>query len=342
MVDYEPEDVFKDIAVEDLDVLGTKAGIKIPRTKRTNEIIKDKLVEEIIDNVKKQGVKLVIGVLKVRSLQHLVSHPDIKLREKWEPPAKPVTEKKTPKKDTKKDEKKGDKKKKEKQKNIDDKPYPAKNTMTKFILDHLEGLKSMKAFWEGYSQEALMSCCKDIDDLSDMTEDELKSTHKKEFVNAIMSNVNSFGLNHLFQLLSVDELLSICDNLDLEVESGSKEVLIDSIFEKKSYKPKKKKRENPSKSKPEIKEGISKVDLKHWYTRKDLDDWLKTKGAKVSGKKSQLIDRVVKYLSGDIEGATQRKKRKRSRSKSPGVEEEGDSKKRKTTKTTEEKSEKSE
>jgi hypothetical protein len=305
--EFDPEEILKDIHVEDLEVLGVKAGLKIPRAKRTNDIQKDKLIEELIDNVKAEGIKRVIGVLKVRSLQHLVSHKDIKLSEKWEAP-KPSDK---PKPSPKKDEKKTSSKKKTLPKNIDDKPYPAKALMTKIILEYLEQNKSVKGFWEKYSHEALMSCCMDIDDLSDMKESELKKTSEKDFVDAIMSNVNSFGLNHLFQMLTVDELINVCDNMDLEVKSSSKEVLIDSIFEKKSYKPKKKKRENPSKSKPEIKEGISKVDLKHWYTRKDLEDWLKNKAAKVSGKKSQLIDRVVKYLSGDVEGATQRKKKKK-------------------------------
>jgi len=65
-----------------------------------------------------------------------------------------------------------------------------------------------------------------------------------------------------------------------------------------------------------------KVDLNNWYNKSDLEEWLKNKGAKVSGKKQVLMDRIIKYLSGDIPGATERKvpkKRKRttSRSKSP-------------------------
>lgn len=111
----------------------------------------------------------------------------------------------------------------------------------------------------------------------------------------------------------------------------------------KTSKKAKKKAPSISKSKPsEIKKGITKADLNNWFNRDEIEEWLKEKkekddalkDLKISGKKSQLIDRVLKILEGDIEGATKKKKRGRgSRSRSPSKsKEDAEAKKRKTTK----------
>jgi len=47
----------------------------------------------------------------------------------------------------------------------------------------------------------------------------------------------------------------------------------------------KKKEQKPSKEKPEIELGITKVDLNSWYNKDELEEWLRNKGCKVSGKK---------------------------------------------------------
>jgi len=80
----------------------------------------------------------------------------------------------------------------------------------------------------------------------------------------------------------------------------------------------KKRNKKPSEKKPDIREGITKVDLQTWYNKEDLEAWLRSKGAKVSGKKKSLIDRIHSYLSGDTTLATEKKrgrKRKRGSSK---------------------------
>jgi len=198
-----------------------------------------------------------------------------------------------------------------------------------------------KDLLESLDRKILFGLCGDIDDLSSYDKEEKDAFTKDEMINAILTNVNTFGLTHLFSFLSVNELQAVCKDMKLKVDSSSQEVIIDSIIEKKNFKKAKKKRkEEPSTKKPSFKKGISKVDLVQWYNRVEIEKWLKDKkeedpemfkDLKLTGKKSQLIEKVLKIMDGDIEGATAKKKkrgRSSSRSKEKDKEEKSKEEKR--------------
>jgi len=201
-----------------------------------------------------------------------------------------------------------------KKEELKSKKFPAKGVMLKILKDVALKDGNLKEFISQFDDMTLVSVCNDIDDLRNYSEDELRDLTKKEMVKGILNNVANFGLNHVLQFLTVVELTAVVTHMELEVDSQSKEILIDSIVEKKSYvKPKPKKKVKPSSEKPAIKEGITKVDLQTWFNREDLEEWLRNKGAKVSGKKKELIDRIIKYLSGDITTTTGKRGKKRKR-----------------------------
>jgi len=183
------------------------------------------------------------------------------------------------------------------------KKYPPKSVLFRVLAGIITNV-GLKPFFSHFSQEVLLECCKDIDDLSEYEDEDLAEFSKKELIKAIINNVYSFGFTHLFSSFQVSDLKKFCKKLGLKVESSSKETIIDSLLEQKSYKKPKitKKEEKPHTKKPKaIKEGISKVDLQYWYNKEELEEWLRTKEAKVTGKKSELVARIMLYLSGDIE-----------------------------------------
>jgi len=101
-------------------------------------------------------------------------------------------------------------------------------------------------------------------------------------------------------------------------------------LKKKDYHKVEKKKEKPSKKAPKIEEGISKVDLNEWYTVKELNDWLKSKGCKLGGKKTDQVNRILKYLDGDRETTMPKPKRKKEEEKSD--DDDRDKKKKRTDK----------
>jgi len=118
--------------------------------------------------------------------------------------------------------------------------------MTKMLMDHL-GDKQLKTVLGQYDQPTLLSVCENIDDLSGYSKEEKKGLEKSELIGAILNNVNTIGINHLLQQLSVDELRKVCEELGLTVDSTSVDILLESILEKKSYRLKKTSKEEPSK-----------------------------------------------------------------------------------------------
>jgi len=117
---------------------------------------------------------------------------------------------------------------------VDDRPYPTKAVMITILAEYLEK-KGWKDFVEGLSRETLLGLCGDIDDLSAYDDDEKAAFSKDEMITAILTNVNTFGLNHLFSTQSIEELKKICVDMKLKVQSASQETLIDSIIEKKKF-----------------------------------------------------------------------------------------------------------
>jgi len=242
MGDVNPEGIISSIGEKNLAFLADFAKIKVPEKKRgKGSVDVDKLVELLVKYVQKEGTNRVLSVLKLPRLKKLIVQPDLLalLESQWTPPPKkPVTPKKDDKKAKGGKEKGGKGKKKGKKKEEeekDDRQYPKKAQMISIIAEYLEK-NGWKDLLESLDDKILLGLCGDIDDLTSYEDDEKEAFTKDEMVNAILTNVSTFGLNHLFSYLNVDELQSVCKDMKLKVDSGSQEVLIDSIIEKKSYK----------------------------------------------------------------------------------------------------------
>jgi len=277
MSDVNPEDILSSISEKNLLILADSVNIKTPEKKRGKGVDVEKLVELLVQNVTKEGTNRVLSVLKGDRLKELIVLEDVHLEKHWTAPDRPVKKPVTPKKgDKEKKEKKGKKGAKKKEKKVDDRPYPTKAVMITILAEYLEK-KGWKDFVEGLSRETLLGLCGDIDDLSAYDDDEKAAFSKDEMITAILTNVNTFGLNHLFSTQSIEELKKICVDMKLKVQSASQETLIDSIIEKKNFKKLKKKVETPSEDKPPLKKGISKIDLNTWYNRTEIEKWLKEK-----------------------------------------------------------------
>jgi len=197
-------------------------------------------------------------------------------------------------------------------------------------------LVHLKTFLKFLDIEVLIRVCADIDDLSDYKNEDgeilfekLKDKYsKKDFLNAIMTNVYTFGLNHLFSLLTVDDLIDLCSECRLSVNSRSKDTIIDCLIEQKDYEPEEKSEEGEaSEKKPDrIKKGIKKVDLISHFTRPELLEYCQSNQIKTTGKKSVIASRIMVFLGGDRKPILVAPPGKRGR-------------KRKVSKSTEEKSE---
>jgi len=222
MVDQDPEEIFKDMDLKSLELLADKCNLHVPTEKKSKEVDKRKLIEMLIENVTKEGTSRVLGVLKIKTLHLLVDHPDVHLDEKWRElsPRRFKTEH-SPSRKPKKGKEKEEAKK-----------YPSKGVMLRILEEFMKD-KPLKNFLDIYSQKVLLACCESIDDLSNYSQSEKDNLHKKDLIKAILNNVNSFGMHHLFQNLTVVELGKICEDMGLVVESSSMDILIESIMEKK-------------------------------------------------------------------------------------------------------------
>jgi hypothetical protein len=178
--------------------------------------------------------------------------------------------------------------------------YPAKGILVEVLAAAITGFGVLQ-FFEEFDETVLLACCKRIDDLDEMTDEELSEFSKEDLVTGILSNIYTFGLQNLFSSFSVTELKEFCETCELSVKSSSKEVLVDCLIEQKDYRTKgsKVKAEKASKKKPDLKDGIKKVDLEQWYYRNELEEFCKDNGIKRGGNKREIIKRILLFFEGD-------------------------------------------
>jgi len=62
--------------------------------------------------------------------------------------------------------------------------------------------------------------------------------------------------------------------------------------------------------KPDIKKGITYQDLFQLYLRTEIEEYCRDKGLKLTGKKSDLIKRILTFLGGDKDTTKSPKKEK--------------------------------
>jgi hypothetical protein len=138
----------------------------------------------------------------------------------------------------------------------------------------------------------------------------------EEKINAFLSEVEIIGLDNFFSKYPTEKLKEFADLCGLVVNSDSREVFIQSLLNQSNYKPKKQKRkEQPSKNKPDIKKGVSVIDLVAHYNRDELAEFLKSEGFPTTGKKRDLAVRIVAHFEGKIKKTDKKRKASDSPSK---------------------------
>jgi len=209
--------------------------------------------------------------------------------------------------------------------------FPVKSVLIEILTERISE-HGVEKFFEDQKRSTLLACCKVIDDLEDYSEEELKEFSHEDFVEGIMQNIYTFGLQNLFSAFTVTELKLFCVDCQLTVRSSSKEVLLDCLIEQKDFRKAKKKTQLKTKltEKPKIKKGLKPIDLKSWFLRTELEEYCKLKEIKIGGTKKEIVDRIILYLDGDrsskvlgskavkdeeSEKTTEKKKAKRGRPK---------------------------
>jgi len=219
----------------------------------------------------------------------------------------------------------------------DDKIPNNKPVLVKRIHEELEK-DGPKVFLEKFKPEALEKL---FDTL------EIPTPSKSKYVDAILSDADARGVENLFASFPVKKLHEFADACGLSVHSTSVDTLIDCLLKQENHEPAKKKKakvEKPSKKKPAIKKGITRVDLQSHYYRDELAEYCKDNGLRVQGNKKDFINRILAHVEGREQPPVKGAKGKRGRKRKVESDTEDEKKPAKKVKKTEksEKSEKSE
>jgi len=154
----------------------------------------------------------------------------------------------------------------------------------------------------------------------------------KKGAKEVAKEVYSIGLQSLLNRQDLSFLKSIAEEVGLNANSLVKSKVIKAIVSGKNVKSTSKsetkkrleKEEEEAKkaiekkeNRPAIKKGITYQEMFQLYTRSVLFDFCKENGLKVSGKKSDLIKRILAYLDGDKENTMPEQKTSKKPKKTP-------------------------
>jgi hypothetical protein len=130
-----------------------------------------------------------------------------------------------------------------------------------------------------------------------------------------------FGLENLLSSFEVSKLQEFAEDLDLEVKSKSIDNLLDCIMNLSSHEPERThSKPQISKSKPDLKKGVSVADITAHYSRLELTDYLKNNSLPTHGKKKEMAKRIVNYLEGHEEKKKSPKKSGKRKAEDSGEE----------------------
>jgi len=147
-----------------------------------------------------------------------------------------------------------------------------------------------------------------------------KPSNSKKYVEKIVSTIDEMGLENALSSLTLEELQQLAKLHKLKVHSATSinayiEALVSGEDQEKPQK-KERKQEKPSKDKPKIKKGISKVDLRQHYYRDELVAYCKENDLPTSGHVTEVINRIMDHLDGKpVKAKPAGKKRKGATSK---------------------------
>jgi len=169
-------------------------------------------------------------------------------------------------------------------------------------------------------------------------DDEDKPSGKK-IPDGLITKMDTFGLENALSTLSLPELEELAHAHKLKVSSTtSMNAYIAALMTGENQKAEKKKAEapeKPSKNKPKIAKGITKIDLQHHFYREELVTYCKENHLTYSGGKTALINAIHNHLEGKTPSVASKKRKAPAGGKSDKP-----AKKSKTTKSEGEKSDK--
>jgi len=123
----------------------------------------------------------------------------------------------------------------------------------------------------------------------------------------------------VFSSFTAEQLAKFALSCDLDVDSLSQNVLVDSLMNLQNYKaPKKKSLPKPSKHKPKkIENGITKIDLQTHYTKEELVNFCKEEKITSHGNKKDVINNILAHVEGrELPSAKKGKKKGRKKKSS--------------------------
>jgi len=144
-----------------------------------------------------------------------------------------------------------------------------------------------------------------LNTLCEALDEEPVSTSKDQLVKQVTQQVRALGAEGFWNSFDVNTLHKITTDLKLNQAKNtqSKRKLVESILTNSNpekNEPKKKKRKiTYSKKKKPIEKGITYDDIFQHYYQSEVKEYCKANGLRTSGKKKELILRILDYLNED-------------------------------------------
>lgn len=132
---------------------------------------------------------------------------------------------------------------------------------------------------------------------------------KEDIIERIEQWIIFNGLLALLECFPASELQNWCNLQEIDCDSTSRRRLANALiygedFEETTNTKKRARTPKPSKKKPVIDENINSVDLVYHYTVNELKEFCEANQIKKTGRKRELVNRILKYLRGeDVDGA---------------------------------------
>jgi len=183
----------------------------------------------------------------------------------------------------------------------------SKAVLAKKLKDKIQDVGFFEDLLAEYADTALLNkLCQTLDETPE-------STNKDVLVRQVVGIINSLGAEQFWNSFDVNVLHNVTADLKLKAKgTNSKRKLVDSILTNSNpekAEPKKKKRKiTYSKKKKPLEKGITYDDIFQHYYVNEVRDYCKANGLKSSGKKKELINRILAYLNGEEEETSSKKK----------------------------------
>jgi len=186
----------------------------------------------------------------------------------------------------------------------------SKAVLSKKMKDKIQDV-GIDDFLSDHADVALLNrLCESMDEEPD-------SKNKEDLVRQVSDLVRALGAEAFWNSFDVSLLHSVTADLKLKAKgTNSKRKLVESILtnsDPEKAEPKKKKRKiTYSKKKKPLEKGVTYDDIFQHYYVNEVRDYCKANGLKSSGKKKELINRILAYLNGEDEETKKKSSRDES------------------------------